>query len=226
MADLLMLAFLLLVCVACFDAGAHAALIRGRAEGVLWLRANNFNDAVEWLEAGERKGPLMYRLILNNHRSPAFEHEFAPRTEAEPAPEPSQPMSAIQRLHRMAEIGAELDGKTNTEIADLLTHKVWAGMEIGTEELEIVEQAIDRLTPAKPPITAEELAAIEQRYEAASKMVSALCKPRGSEGSREWIMTIPARPDHDPDIVIGSSLGDIPKLLALLSDPELKGRRL
>ena len=40
----------------------------------------------------------------------------------------------------------------------------------------------------------------------ASDMVAALCKPRGSEGSREWIMSIPARRDHDPDLVIGDAL--------------------
>jgi hypothetical protein len=46
-----------------------------------------------------------------------------------------------------------------------------------------------------------------EQIEKAREMVSALCKPRGSEGSREWVMSIPARPDHDPDIVIASALG-------------------
>jgi hypothetical protein len=32
-------------------------------------------------------------------------------------------------------------------------------------------------------------------------MVSALC-----DGKRDWIMSIPARPDHDPDLVIGEAL--------------------
>jgi hypothetical protein len=35
----------------------------------------------------------------------------------------------------------------------------------------------------------------------AHDMVSALC-----DGSRDWIMSIPARPDHDPDLVIGEAL--------------------
>jgi phosphoserine phosphatase len=37
-------------------------------------------------------------------------------------------------------------------------------------------------------------------------MVSALCKPRNTEGSREWIMSIPANPS-DPDLVIATALG-------------------
>lgn len=41
-----------------------------------------------------------------------------------------------------------------------------------------------------------------EKVKAAHVMVSALCKPRGSHGSREWIMSIPARPEHDPDLVI------------------------
>lgn len=42
--------------------------------------------------------------------------------------------------------------------------------------------------------------------EKAMVMVSDLCKPKGSEGSRCWLMSIPARPDHDPDLVIADAL--------------------
>lgn len=59
-----------------------------------------------------------------------------------------------------------------------------------------------------------ELDAIKTRVGDAHKMVSALCKPRGSAGAREWLMSIPARPDYDPDIVIDRSLRDIHALLA------------
>lgn len=45
-----------------------------------------------------------------------------------------------------------------------------------------------------------------EKVRAAHDMVSALCKPRGSKGSRDWTMSIPARPDHDPDLVITSGL--------------------
>ena len=37
-------------------------------------------------------------------------------------------------------------------------------------------------------------------------MVIDLCKPKGVKGSREWLMSIPAEPDHDPDLVIGDAL--------------------
>lgn len=40
----------------------------------------------------------------------------------------------------------------------------------------------------------------------AIEMVSLLCLPDSSEGSRRWIMSIPARPDHDPDIIISEGL--------------------
>jgi hypothetical protein len=57
-----------------------------------------------------------------------------------------QHLSPVRRLIRAAGIGEELDGKTNCEIAELLRQGVWAHMEIGTEELELVEQAIERLS--------------------------------------------------------------------------------
>jgi len=46
----------------------------------------------------------------------------------------------------------------------------------------------------------------KEKVDAAYDMVHALCQPRGSAGSREWIMSIPARPDYDPDLVITSGL--------------------
>lgn len=60
----------------------------------------------------------------------------------------------------------------------------------------------------------EELAAIERRELRASDMVASLCTPRGMAGAREWRMSIPARPDHDPDLVIAASLRDVLKLVA------------
>lgn len=45
-----------------------------------------------------------------------------------------------------------------------------------------------------------------EREAAARAMVRALCTPRGEAGAREWVMSIPARPDHDPDLVIAAAL--------------------
>lgn len=59
----------------------------------------------------------------------------------------------------------------------------------------------------------DRLDGIRKRRDAAVEMVSALCKPKYSEGAREWIMSIPARPDYDPDMVIAASLRDIAYLL-------------
>lgn len=59
----------------------------------------------------------------------------------------------------------------------------------------------------------KQLQEIETQIEKAHAMVSALCKPRGTEGTREWIMSIPAQPDHDPDLVIGAGLRGKSKLI-------------
>lgn len=48
---------------------------------------------------------------------------------------------------------------------------------------------------------------IKARYDAATQMVSDL-----DQRKREWIMSIPARRDYDPDLVIAASLADVPRL--------------
>ena len=54
----------------------------------------------------------------------------------------------------------------------------------------------------------------------AHQMVSDLCKRQGEPGWRRWVMSIPARPDYDPDLVIGAGLraGDV--LLARVDELE------
>jgi len=73
-----------------------------------------------------------------------------------------------------------------------------------------------------------DLDAISTRAEAAHQMVVNLCKPRDAEGSREWVMSIPVRPDHDPDVVISDSLRDVGSLIAevqkLRAELALSGR--
>ena len=54
---------------------------------------------------------------------------------------------------------------------------------------------------------------VRARYEKACQMVADLCKPRTHPEHRDWTMSIPARPDYDPDLVISDSLKDIPRLL-------------
>ena len=55
--------------------------------------------------------------------------------------------------------------------------------------------------------------AVRGRCEAAMQMISDLC-----DGKRNWMMSIPARPDYDPDLVISAALADIPKLLEALGE--------
>ena len=52
----------------------------------------------------------------------------------------------------------------------------------------------------------EDLPEWRSKVDAAHAMVSALCKPRGTEGAREWLMRIPADPENDPDLVITAGL--------------------
>ena len=51
------------------------------------------------------------------------------------------------------------------------------------------------------------------RSDVAQKMISALCLPRDADGARRWVMSIPARPDYDPDLIISRALADISDLL-------------
>lgn len=56
----------------------------------------------------------------------------------------------------------------------------------------------------------QRIEAIRERLKAAHTMVSDLC-----HGRRDWVMSIPARPDYDPDLVIGAALSDGDKLMVI-----------
>lgn len=60
----------------------------------------------------------------------------------------------------------------------------------------------------------DDLATIEARCAKADEMVERLCRGRDEAGHRDWLMSIPARPDHDPDLVIAAALADVPALVA------------
>lgn len=59
-----------------------------------------------------------------------------------------------------------------------------------------------------------------EKIAAASAMVAALC-----EGNRQWFMSIPARVDHDPDLVISNALHSAKEEIETLRSL-LKGRPL
>jgi hypothetical protein len=56
-------------------------------------------------------------------------------------------------------------------------------------------------------LTPEQVAEYRALADAGRRMVSALC-----DGAREWILSIPARPDHDPDLVIWAGLAAVDSL--------------
>lgn len=51
------------------------------------------------------------------------------------------------------------------------------------------------------------LTEIEERCEKADKVVNELC-----QGTRKWVMSVPANFERDPDLVIGNSLRDCREL--------------
>lgn len=65
-----------------------------------------------------------------------------------------------------------------------------------------------------------------ERIKRAWDMVLALCKPRGSDGSREWMMSIPARRDYDPDLVIGDGLEAGEEALTIIAELQADVERL
>lgn len=67
---------------------------------------------------------------------------------------------------------------------------------------------------------------VAARNEKAHTMIKDLCRPRNDPKTREWIMSIPARKDYDPDLVIGASLRDVPKLSAHIRELEAEVERL
>lgn len=62
-------------------------------------------------------------------------------------------------------------------------------------------------------LTDERIAEIRAQFANAMEMIGNLCKRRDEAGSREWVMSIPARPDYDPDLVIAAALDAVPELL-------------
>lgn len=73
-------------------------------------------------------------------------------------------------------------------------------------------QPIDAPTHTQPAATPARLEEIRARYEAAMKVIDDLNHAR-----REWTMSIPARPDCDPDLIIAASLKDNSALLDLVA---------
>lgn len=68
------------------------------------------------------------------------------------------------------------------------------------------------------PLTPEQ---VQLSYSSAQRCIDELC-----QGSRKWTMSVPARPDHDPDLVICRALEDQQKLItALLAQVPADERR-
>ena len=65
-------------------------------------------------------------------------------------------------------------------------------------------------------MTDAELDAIEERERVAARALGEACSGRGRGGARKFTLraSIPARPDHDDDLVIGAALSAIPALVA------------
>lgn len=63
----------------------------------------------------------------------------------------------------------------------------------------------------------DDLVAISQRLAASREIIRRLCLQRNDPEAREWMMSIPARTDHDPDLILEASLNDVSNLVAALA---------
>ena len=70
-------------------------------------------------------------------------------------------------------------------------------------------------------MTHEERAALGQLLDKAHRTVAAICN-----GTRRWTMSVPARPDEDPDLIIAGALGKSRAMLADYDELERKVREL
>lgn len=70
--------------------------------------------------------------------------------------------------------------------------------------------------------TLQEARALAQEHlNAAQDMLHALCN-----GERRWVMSIPARPDYDPDIIFGKALTSLSALIAVNERLEAEAKEL
>lgn len=84
--------------------------------------------------------------------------------------------------------------------------KIWADVEKAASRVpEWAKQKPSNPIPTKDDRDAQNIRAAA-KIQKAMAMVGALCRPRGSANAREWIMSIPAKPDKDPDLVIADGL--------------------
>lgn len=121
----------------------------------------------------------------------------------------------LDELHAMAEkIGMKrtwFQDHPDHPHYDLSQSKRELAIQNGAIELERYQLVMWLQTKRKEKLKMKKEWEVKQHLEAAHKMVSALC-----HGERRWIMSVPAQPDYDPDLVIGQALGDADKILQLL----------
>ena len=72
----------------------------------------------------------------------------------------------------------------------------------------VLHQISAMLTSMTAQQTAGEPVAWEAKYKAAREVIGELC-----DGKRRWTMSVPARPDHDPDLVICDALDTMRRAL-------------
>lgn len=79
------------------------------------------------------------------------------------------------------------------------------------------------IRPSPKQIDAPQVSGALAKIDKALEMVHWLCQPEGTEGARRWVMSIPARPDHDPDLVIASALYAAKAALSTLPEKPAAG---
>jgi hypothetical protein len=83
---------------------------------------------------------------------------------------------------------------------------------------DVDDKCAARESPTPPPAPRVVVTEAMAKITAALAVVGDLC-----EGKRQWIMSIPARPDHDPDLVIAGALRSAKRILTALADADAGG---
>ncbi len=84
------------------------------------------------------------------------------------------------------------------------------------EMMAVITELEAELDRVKALLDSPEMVEAFSKIDKAIDMVHALCQPKGSDGARQWVMSIPARPDYDPDIVIADALQEAKAAIAAI----------
>lgn len=119
-------------------------------------------------------------------------------------------MSTVDDLRR---IGSSQAGALKTEDGE-----VWHPANLLLPAANEIEELREKLgavinRPSGKAFGPAALEAMEARRLKSQSMIRALCLSRGTAGAREWLMSIPADAERDPDLILSATCDDVGQLL-------------